>query len=110
MILICARNKVKITDDAKLCVNFFDRLLGLINPKNPKYLVLFTRFGIHTVFLHVYIDVVILDENNQIRAMKQQLRPFSFFFYNPKFYKVVEMPSGEIEKTCLHIGDKILFE
>jgi len=109
MILICARNRFEIVQDAMPADSFLERLLGLINPHNSRSLIFNTRFGIHTFFLFVDIDVLVLDKFNQIKVAKENLKPFSFFFYNPRFSKIIELPKGTIKNSRLLLGDKILF-
>lgn len=96
-----------ITIKAKMAYSFHDRLFGLIDKKLSRYLIINTHFGIHTFFLKTPIDVLLLDERNNVIKMKNNLPPFSFFFYNPKYSKVVEMPQDTIIKLDIHMNDKI---
>jgi uncharacterized membrane protein (UPF0127 family) len=109
MILTCARNNIEIAKDAKLCIGFFDRLLGLINPENPRNLVFCTHFGIHTFFLVKSIDVIVLDRYDTVRVLRESLGPYRFCFYNPLYSKVIELPRNTIRRVHLSLGDKILF-
>ena len=77
---------------------------GLLFEPTAKPILLYTRFGIHTLFLRFPIDVVILSGDNKIVALKKDLKPFRLFFWNPTYEKVVELPSGTIEKCNLHVG------
>lgn len=108
MILINARNNHKIATDAKHAESFSDRLLGLIDPRNPRSLVFSTRFGIHTFFLRSAIDVLLLDDSNNVVAFKKHLVPFRFFFYNPVFSRLIELPAGAINRADIRMNDKIL--
>lgn len=109
MTIINARNHCKIAENAKLAESFFDQLLGLINPQNPRSLVFYTRFGIHTFFLHDKIDVLVLNKVNEVKAIRENLAPFNLFFYNPQLSIVVELPRGTIKKCAIRLNDKILF-
>lgn len=109
MILINARNKKEIATDAKLANSFLDRLLGLINPQNPRSLIFNTRFGIHTFFMDKNIDILVLDKTNKIVAIKQGLKPYCFFFYNPAYSKIIELPEGSVKSSESKLSDKILF-
>lgn len=110
MKLIKARNRLEISDKVQEANSSIERLLGLINPKNSRFLVFNTRLGIHTFFLHQAIDVIVLDDKDFIRIVKSKLKPFHFFFYSPVFSKVIELPEGTVAKLELRVGDKILFE
>lgn len=92
--------------NAKYATNFFDQLLGLANPSNPRGMVLKTRFGIHTFGLKEPIDVLILDKNKNVIVIKT-VKPNKIFFWNPKYNLVVELPNGLINKTGTKMGDKI---
>jgi len=99
-----------ISKNGAIAATFLDRLLGLLNPHNPRYLVFHTRFGIHTFFMNKSIDVVLLDEQNKIVKIKKDLRPNRMFVYHPKYVTVIEMPKGSIKKCQIDINDKISFE
>jgi uncharacterized membrane protein (UPF0127 family) len=82
--------------------------IGLIG--TPKAFPLFfsTRFGIHTFGVRFPIDVLILTKNNEVVKIKKNLLPNRFFFWNPKYSKVVELPAGEIQRLKIKNGETIL--
>lgn len=61
--------------------------------KKAETVYLETRWGIHTFFMKFPIDVIVLDDNNQVVKVKKNLRPWRVFFWNPRYYKVVETSS-----------------
>lgn len=63
-----------------------------------------TRFGIHTFFLRGAIDVLILDGNLKVVCAKQ-VKPNNFYFWNPKYFYVLELPKNSITKHGIKIGD-----
>ena len=98
----------------KLQVHQIPKILawkGLIGSK-PQPILFKTRFGIHTIGVRYPIDIVILDNKNVVQKIKEGLRPNNFFFWNPSFDKVIELPNGTVKKmrlqTGLHI--KLLFK
>jgi uncharacterized membrane protein (UPF0127 family) len=95
-----------ISDNLIICSTIWDKLLGLIIKKNCS-LLLQTRWGIHTFFLKEQIDVLILNSDYEIVALKKNLNPNSVYFWNPKYYLVLELPSGLIEKNHLCISDHL---
>lgn len=107
MILKDASQNNLITSDAQEATTFLYRALGLINPKNSRFLILRTRFGIHTFFLKDAIDVLVLNKENQVVKIKKHLHPYCFFFYSPRFFLVVELPEGTIKRCRIHLNDKI---
>lgn len=68
-----------------------------------------TRFGIHTFFLKSPIDVVVMSKENIVQVIVESLRPNNIFFWNPKYYKVVELSMGTIRKKKIKIGSRITF-
>lgn len=108
MILIDSKTNKIISQQVKITTSFFDRLFGLLNSHNPRFLIFQTHFGIHTIFMKTPIDVVLLDSESKIVKTKEDLLPNQLFLYHPKYSTVIEMPQGTIKKYHLHINDKIL--
>ena len=69
-----------------------------------------TTFGIHTFGVKFPIDVLILDNNFNVKKIKENLSPCRFFFWNIKYSNVVEAPSGTIFQNGIKINDKIEIE
>jgi hypothetical protein len=76
----------------------------MLGKKRTETVFFKTRFGIHTFGLKFPIDVVILDKNNRVVVVKENLQPWRVFVWNPRFNRVLEMPTGEIRKNKLEIG------
>ena len=89
---------------------FFQRLLGLLNKNSRPPVLLYTHFGIHTLFMTYPIDVLLLTQKLEVVDMRQSLRPFSFFFYLPVYSTVIELENGFIKKNNIKIGDIINLE
>lgn len=96
-----------ITTELKEAKSFSDQFFGLLKKSNPRYLLFKTRFGIHTFFMKVPIDVLILDNKGKVVAIKKSLKPNRIFFWNPKFCKIIELPEKTIFVTKIKIGDFI---
>jgi uncharacterized membrane protein (UPF0127 family) len=110
MIIKNISKNIVISKNGAVAASFFDRLLGLLNPHNFRFLVFQTHFGIHTLFMKNNIDVILLDDQNKVVKMKINLKPNSLFVYYPKYSTVIEMPKGTIKKSQITINDKISFE
>ncbi len=82
-------------------------VIGLIGKKEPESIYLQTRWGIHTFFMRFPIDVVILDDEYHIAAMKEHLVPWRIFIWNPRYRHVVELPDKTIKANKWTIGDTI---
>ena len=84
--------------------SFKDQLVGLIGKSIPEPIMFYTRFGIHTFGVKFPIDVIILDRNNKAVRIKKSLKQNRIFVWNVKFNKVIELPSGEVDKKSIVIG------
>lgn len=100
------QNKL-ITTHAKEASSLKDKSLGLVLKSNPRHMVFKTRLGIHTFGMSSSIDIIILDKKNLVVALKESLKPFRVFFWNPKYSKVLEVPAGTIRESNTILGDLI---
>lgn len=95
-----------IATDLKTAGSPIDKFLGLLRKSNPRSLFFKTRFGMHTFFLNVPIDIIIMDSNYIIRKANT-IKPNRLFFYNPKYPYVIELLAGAIKNSRTEIGDKV---
>lgn len=108
MILKNVTRKTILASDLKEAKSIVDKILGLLKKSNPRSMMFETRFGIHTFFMDKPIDVLILDDDYKVSAIKKSLMPNIIFIYSPKFQFVVELPEGIVEKSKTRIGDKLV--
>ena len=83
------------------------KTIGLIGVAKPYPVFFQTRFGIHTIFMKISIDVLILDKDFRVVKVAENLKPNNLFFWSPRFDKVIELPAGEIKKNAIQLGEKI---
>lgn len=86
----------------------WEKGIGLIN-KKPTALLLRTRFGIHTFGMRYPIDVLVLDNANRVVKLTKKMMPNKIFVWNPKFNRVIEMPTKTIEDLHIFKGDTIVY-
>ena len=87
-------------------LSFLEKTKGLLDKKRS--IIYFeTRFGIHTFGMKSTVVVVILNNANEITEVKK-VNPNCIFFWNPKYYKIIEMYSDIASKYTLIKGTKIL--
>ena len=91
-----------------MATSFWDRLLGLLNPNNPRTLIFRTRFGLHTFGLADPIDILVLDNHQRVAKVGIEVMPNRFFFYNPFHSVVIELPAGVLNSSGTGINDKII--
>lgn len=107
MEVINKSKRTTISRDTKVASSFSDKFLGLLKKSNPRSLLIKTRFGIHTFGLKSLIDVVVLDNNYEVVKLGLAIKPNRFFFWNPKFSCVLELPEFSIKNSKTEIGDKL---
>lgn len=76
-----------------------EKFIGLMGKDKPETVCLETRWGIHTFFMKYPIDVFVLDDKNKVVKVKRNLKPWRVFFWNPRYYKILEMESDNRMKN-----------
>ncbi|MDO8452439.1 MAG: DUF192 domain-containing protein [bacterium] len=99
MIIKNPKRKTVLSSNCKFASSFLDKTLGLLRKSIPRALLFKTRFGLHTFFLTKPIDVLVLDEKYIVQSIKEGLQPNKVFFWNPKYFWVLELPAGTIKKS-----------
>ena len=84
-----------------------EKTVGLIGREKITPVIFETRFGIHTFGLKFPIDVLILDSQRKIVALKESLSPNRIFLWNPRYKIVLELPTGAIKKYNIKKRTKI---
>jgi uncharacterized membrane protein (UPF0127 family) len=97
-----------ISNNVIMPKSLIDQSLGMIKYKTPQAMLLTTRFGIHTLFMRYAIDVLILDGANKVVYLRENLTPNEHFLWNPKYNKVLEVPSGVIKQSKTKKGDQLV--
>jgi uncharacterized protein len=100
--------KTTLAENLIIPKTLLDQSLGLLKYKTPSAMLLKTRYGIHTFGMQYSIDVLILDKQNCVAALKENLKPNRIFTWNTKCETVLELPVGAINRTKTQIRDKIL--
>jgi len=104
------RKKVYLGVKIKTMETFLERFVGLIGEDNNSGAYFETSWGVHTFFMKQAIDVIVLDNHWIVRSLKENLRPYRFYFWNPKFFKVIELPGESVRREGIIIGDKLRLE
>lgn len=107
------KNVTKATIVAKNCKKastLMEMIFGLLWLNNPPELLFQTRFGLHTLLLKKPIDVIVLDDQFKVVAIKDKLKPNQFFFWNLKYQWVLELPADTIKRSKTMINDQLNFD
>ena len=65
--------------------------------------------SLHMLFVFFPIDVLFLDAKRDIVEMKENFRPFTFYYPRHSSKYIIELPAGTIKSTETGIGDEINF-
>jgi len=84
-----------------------EKLTGLLGKDQAHPVYFQTRWGIHTWGMKFPIDVLILDNENRVVKTAANLSPNRFFFWSPKYDRVLELPAGEIKNKRIKKGDGV---
>ncbi len=109
MKVINVSKNITLAEDAAVARTMLQNTEGLLNATAPRAMLLRTRWGIHTFEMRFPIDVVITDATSIVRKIRRGLPPNRFFFWNPKYRRVLELPEGAIEKSGTEVGDMLAF-
>lgn len=98
-----------LSQDAVFITSLKERAIGLISSDKPRTIVFETRYGIHTFGMKYAIDVVILNKQKKVIALKENLQPNRFFLWRVNGIIVIELPLGTIRKTRTALHDHISY-
>lgn len=89
------------------------RIVGLLGERNLSAgdgLLIVPSQGIHTWGMLFPIDVVVLDNDWNVLALRRRMRRFSMTRIFWKAAAVLELPSGVLDSTFTAIGDTLAFD
>ena len=66
--------------------------------------------GVHTWAMSMPIDIVALDRNNMVIGAYENVGPWKVRGLSLRTKSVLELPSGRISRTQLHVGDQLQFK
>jgi hypothetical protein len=110
MIVRNSTRGTSVSESVRILTRWGETAQGLIAETTPEAVLLRTRWGIHTFGVKFPIDVVVYDSTNTVRAVCESLKPFRFFFWNPQWENVLELPTGTIAATRTEVGDTLQCE
>lgn len=82
-----------------------EKFIGLIGKERYEAIIIKTRFGIHTFFLKLPIDLLVIDKNKKVVLLKKGVKPGRIVIWNIKYDTVIELPAGSLEKSKTQKGD-----
>lgn len=110
MRVVNQKSNSEIALNAKIAKGFLQRLRGLIGRKKleeGEALWIKPCNSIHTIGMRFAIDVIFLDKDNNIIAIKKNLKPNRLTRIYLRASSVLELPAGTIDTTDTKIGDSV---
>lgn len=102
-----ATRSAVLHSDVRVARTLGEKTEGLLKSAPNDALFFETRWGIHTFRMKFRIDVAVMDDDMMIVALRENLMPGRFFFWNPRHKNVLELPAGTIQHTGTKMGDTI---
>lgn len=102
-----------VLENVKLASSFMEKFKGLMGRKKlnkSEGLMLLSCNSIHTCFMRFPIDVVFLNMDHEVIAMRRSVKPWRMVNFIKKAYITVEMPEGTIEHKNIEIGDLLIMK
>jgi len=97
--------------EGRLADTFLTRLFGLLGKKemNPgEGLLIKPSSGVHTFGMSFPIDIVALDRMYRVIGAWTHIGPWRIRGLSWKTRSVLELPTGQIERSKIVIGDELL--
>lgn len=94
-------------ENVRVAKTFSEKTEGLTTGGARDALFFRTRFGIHTFGMKFPIDCAVTDDGGRVVALRENIVPGHFFFWNPRYKNVLELPAGTISRTSTRMGDAI---
>lgn len=107
-----ATRAVLLAGDLRIARTALARLRGLIGTTAEEFragkgLWIVPCEGVHSFGMKFAIDVIYLDRQNRVIHLVRKLKPSRLAAVKLRSRSVLELPSGEIERSGTSIGDRI---
>ena len=104
-------NKRYIARNPFFAINFFDRMRGMIGRKfhiaGFDAMVFTGCNSIHTLFMTQRIDVIFLNTENKVIAVRKDLARWLMSVRCPRAVTTIELPAGIIDYSDTEVGNVI---
>lgn len=107
---VCRTGEI-VSSHVKLATNFMARLKGLMFCKTlpaGDSLLLDPCPQIHTCFMRFQIDVIFLDHQNRVVAVRENIKPWRMTRFYLGAKRALELPGNSLQGR-VHCGDELIF-
>lgn len=105
-------NRTVVAERVMRADTFLTRLIGLLGREGlmeEEALWLSPCKGIHTMGMSFPIDVIFLDDNLKVVALREKVAPWRATRIYRAATSVLELPAGSIRRSGVEIGDQMGF-
>ncbi len=98
---------------AKVADHFLSRLQGLLGKRvfGPEDgLLLRPCASVHTLGMAFAIDVIALDRDLRVQAIRACLQPWRGAIFPRATQRVLELPAGQSGRACICVGDQLAMQ
>jgi len=109
MELIDQQTQTNITSQIRTSYNFITRLKGLMfvsDLAEDEAMHIKPCHSVHTCFMRFPIDVVYVNEQLEVVAMEENMKPFRFGKPQSRAHSVFEFKAGTIQNKDVYVGQK----
>ena len=102
-----------VLENLKLASGFNEKFKGLMGRKRldkSEGLMILSCNSIHTCFMRFPIDVLFLNMDHEVIAMRKEVKPWRMVKFIKKAYITVEMHEGTIEHKNIEVGDLLIMK
>ena len=102
--------KACLVAEGSVADTFWSRDKGLIGRKHLEAgdgLLIDPCSSVHCFFMSIPIDVIYLDRENRVVGVDKNLRPWRIGGFYRGAKRVLELPSGTIDRTGTVVGDQL---
>jgi uncharacterized membrane protein (UPF0127 family) len=103
------RNHILVSRGS-VAANFWTRLKGLMGSsplEKGEALLISPSNSVHTHFMRYALDILYINDNYQVVAMDEKMKPWRMGRIHRQARHVLELPAGLIETTQTSIGDQL---
>lgn len=113
MELVDQQTHSNIATKIRTSYNFLTRLKGLMFVRDlagDETMHIKPCHSVHTCFMRFPIDVVYVNEQLEVVAMEETMKPYRFGKSQPRAHSVFEFKAGTIQNKGVYVGQKFLLK
>lgn len=107
MKLVNLKNGLVVADNLFIAKTWKQKAQGLLGKGEASPIHFKTRWGIHTFGMKFPIDVLVCDDNFEVKKIFESVGSGRVIVWNPAWNNVFELKAGTVQVTGIILGDKL---